>query len=113
MIRKVWAGFLTCVISGIALADDRTLDRPEWGKYFSNFDATGTLVIVDERQSPPATLVFNRDRSLRGYSPASSFKIPHTLFALDAGAVADEFQDFKWDGVPRKFFGHNQDQNLR
>ena len=33
------------------------------------------------------------------YSPASTFKVPHTLFALDAGEVKDEFQVFPWDGV--------------
>ncbi len=37
----------------------------------------------------------------------------HTLFALDAGAVRDEFQVFKWDGVVRDFVAHNQDQDLR
>lgn len=113
MIRRLWTVVLVSVISGVAVADDRTIDKPDWGKYFSQFNATGTLVIVDERQSPPVTLVFNRDRSVRRYSPASTFKIPHTLFALDAGAVADEFQVFKWDGVERSFSGHNQDQNLR
>ena len=47
------------------------------------------------------------------YSPASTFKIPHTLFALQHGAVRDEFQVFQWDGVSRTFAGHNQDQDLR
>jgi beta-lactamase class D OXA-2 len=68
---------------------------------------------VDERQMLPATLVFNRDKSTRRYAPASTFKIPHTLFALDAGVVADEFQVFRWDAVKRTFAGHNQDQDLR
>ena len=113
MTRRYWVVLLAAVISSGAVANDRTLDKPDLGKYFAEFGATGTLVIVDERQTPPATLVFNRDRSTRRYSPASTFKIPHTLFALDAGAVADEFQVFKWDGVKRGFPGHNQDQNLR
>ena len=95
------------------MAGDATLEKPEWGAYFAQFGATGTLVVVDERQTPSATLVFNRERATRRYAPASTFKIPHTLFALDAGAVADEFQVFKWDGVKRAFDGHNQDQTLR
>jgi beta-lactamase class D len=104
---------LASILSGIAVADDGLLDRPDWGAYFAEFGATGTLVVVDERQTPPATLVYNRDRAKRRYSPASTFKIPHTLFALDAGVVVDEFQVFAWDGVMRTFAGHNQDQNLR
>ena len=113
MTGRVWAVLLASIFSGIAAADDGTLDKPEWGAYFAEFGATGTLVVVDERQTPPTMLVFNRDRAVRRYSPASTFKIPHTLFALDAGAVVDEFQIFEWDGVARNFPGHNQDQTLR
>lgn len=110
---RLWAILLASIISGVAAADDAALDKPEWGAYFAEFGATGTLVVVDERQTPPTMLVFNRDRAVRRYSPASTFKIPHTLFALDAGAVVDEFQVFEWDGVTRTFPGHNQDQTLR
>lgn len=112
-IKRCWAFLLASVISCGALADNRAVERPDWGKYFAEFGATGTMVIVDERRGSAKTLVFNRDRSVQRYSPASTFKIPHTLFALDAGAVVDEFQVFKWDGVKRTFAGHNQDQNLR
>lgn len=110
---KLLAILLASVLSSPAAADDGMVDRPDWNAYFTKFGATGTLVVVDERQTPAATLVFNRERSARRYSPASTFKIPHTLFALDAGAVADEFQVFAWDGVKRSFPGHNQDQTLR
>ncbi len=113
MSKVLRAVLLVFMMSGVAVADERIVDRPDWGRYFSDFDATGTLVIVDERESPPRILVFNRDRSVRRYSPASTFKVPHTLFALDAGAVEDEFQMFKWDGVKRSYAGHNEDQNLR
>ena len=113
MTRALWTYLLAAFFSVFAWAGDGTRDKPDWGAYFAEFGATGTLVVVDERQTPAATWVFNRDRSTRRYSPASTFKIPHTLFALDAGAAADEFQVFKWDGVKRSFDGHNQDQTLR
>ncbi len=113
MASVLWSFLLAACFSGFALADDGALDKPEWGAHFGRFGATGALVVVDERQTPAQTLVFNRERSSRRFSPASTFKIPHTLFALDAGAVTDEFQVFKWDGVKRSFNGHNQDQTLR
>lgn len=113
MAMRLWTILLASVVSGTALADDRAVDRPDWGAHFAKFGATGTLVIVDERRTPAAALVFDRERSTRRYAPASTFKIPHTLFALDAGVVADEFQVFAWDGVKRSFPGHNQDQTLR
>lgn len=58
-------------------------------------------------------VVYNPERAASRFSPASTFKIPHTLFALDAGVVTDEFQVFKRDGVEHAFAGHNRDQDLR
>lgn len=75
-------------------------ERSEWGKYFSDRNVTGTIYIVDERPGG-GNFVYNRDRAERRFTPASTFKIPHALFALDAGIVKDEFQVFPWDGVKR------------
>jgi len=96
-----------------AHTQEGTLERSDWKKFFNDFQAKGTIVVADERQPDPAVLVFDQARSMKRYSPASTFKIPHTLFALDAGAVRDEFEIFRWDGVKRSFAGHNQDQDLR
>lgn len=88
-------------------------ERPDWGRFFDEFDAKGTIVVIDERVNNPPVWVYGQERASKRYSPASTFKIPHTLFALDAGVVRDEFQVFVWDGVERDFPGHNRDQDLR
>ncbi len=88
-------------------------ERPDWGRFFDEFDAQGTIVVVDERVKDSPVWVHGQERAGRRISPASTFKIPHTLFALDAGVVRDEFQVFKWDGIERDFSGHNCDQDLR
>jgi beta-lactamase class D len=99
------------VISTISSAAQ---ERPEWGEFFGEFKAQGTLVVVDERANSQSVLVYGPERARKRFPPASTFKIPHTLFALDAGAVHDEFQVFEWDGkVERDFSGHNRDQDLR
>ena len=113
MIERVWVALAAFFISSIVIARDSMIDKPEWSKHFTQAGVNGTIVVVDERKAPATTMVFDRERAARRYAPASTYKIPHTLFALDAGAVADEFQTFKWDGVKRTFAGHNQDQNLR
>ncbi|TVQ32422.1 MAG: class D beta-lactamase [Phycisphaeraceae bacterium] len=88
-------------------------ERSDWGRFFDEFDATGTIVVVDERVKSRSVWVYGQERADKRFSSASTFKIPHTLFALDAGAVRDEFQVFEWDGVKRNFSGHNRDQDLR
>ena len=46
-------------------------------------------------------LAYDVERAQKRFMPASTFKVPHALFALDAGAVRDEFQVIRWDGVKR------------
>ncbi|RUO31872.1 class D beta-lactamase [Aliidiomarina sedimenti] len=88
-------------------------ERPEWSDVFEEHDAEGTIVVVDGRSDRQPAMVFDEERAATRFSPASTFKIPHTLFALDAGVVEDEFQVFEWDEVERDFAGHNGDQDLR
>src|SRR5207302_1318723 len=46
--------------------------------------------------------------------PASTFKIPNSVIALETGVVGDPDKDvFKWDGVVRSIEGWNRDHTLR
>jgi beta-lactamase class D len=105
---------VTClVISPVSQAETIKNQGAEWAKYFKKYDAKGTIVVLDKRGQQDKTWVYDKNRAQQRYSPASTYKIPHTLFALDAGLVNDEFQVFTWDGVKRGYSPHNQDQNLR
>lgn len=106
------------VMAPLSYAQVGATERSEWGQYFDELNAKGTIVVVDGREDvsqgmSEQVLVFNDSRAKQRFSPASTFKIPHTLFALDSGVIRDEFQVFKWDGVVRGSPPHNQDQTLR
>ena len=45
-------------------------------------------------------------------SPASTFKIPHALAALDTGVVSGPNHTMKWDGVPRAYESWRHDHTL-
>ena len=114
MKRRIFALLLFGFsLASISHAAEAVRDRSDWANIFNKFDAQGTIVVADERAATRSISVHDEDRARKRYSPASTFKIPHTLFALDAGAVRDEFQVFKWDGIARDFAPHNQDQDLR
>lgn len=114
-LRKIFIKVTTLTLAIIAFnaSSDKITERTDWGQYFERYSAKGTIVILDARNNVRQTYVYNKDRANEQFSPASTFKIPHTLFALDAGVVEDEFQVFAWDGVKRNFAAHNQDQTLR
>ena len=46
------------------------------------------------------------------FEPASTSKIPHTLIALETGAVEGPDTPFAWDGVDRGIRSWNRDQTL-
>jgi beta-lactamase class D len=103
-----WAG-----ITGTTDAAAAVQERPEWARHFADADARGTIVVVDERGPVATVAVHDAERAARRHSPASTFKIPHSLFALDAGILRDEFQVIPWDGVKRDNPAWDQDQTLR
>src|SRR5262245_19777510 len=45
-------------------------------------------------------------------TPASTFKIPHALAALDSGVLTGPDHVFKWDGQPRSFEAWRRDHTL-
>ena len=65
-------------------------ERPDWKLFFSDQAVDGTIVIADERSGE--MLAYDVERAQKRFMPASTLKCP-ALFALDAGAVRDEFQD--------------------
>jgi beta-lactamase class D len=46
---------------------------------------------------------YNRGRVDTGFLPASTYKIFNSLVALETGAVRDETEVLKWDGIKRMF----------
>ncbi|MGB4072740.1 class D beta-lactamase [Pseudomonas sp.] len=130
-LRISWLAACFAICSSTALADvistprDKIVSAPlanvsgserevaGWKSIFDKYDTDGTIVVKDYRGASSKTYVYNKARSTVRYTPASTFKIPHSLFALDAGVVKDEFQTFKWDGVINEIPTHNQDQTLR
>lgn len=56
-------------------------------------------------------VVRNEKRAERDFLPASTFKIPHTLIALQSGVVEKD-EVFKWDGKDRGYEPWNRDLSL-
>ena len=104
---------LTAAFLPICSAEEKQQERPDWARFFKEAGVVGTIAVADERTEGKATGIFDEARSRKRFPPASTFKIPHALFALDAGVVRDEFQIFKWDGVHRDIETWNRDQDLR
>jgi beta-lactamase class D len=86
-------------------------------------DAANPLSAVFEEKQIDATMiveslddsrqfVHNAARASRQMSPASTFKVPNTLIALDRGVVTSKESVFTWDGTDRGVPQWNRDQTL-
>ncbi len=91
--------------AGIVNAEDSGLE-----KLFSERNLEGTIVISS--LDGMTEYLYNKNRSEKRFLPASTFKIPNTLIALDEGAIANEKEIIKWDGEDKGWDLWNKDQSL-
>lgn len=86
-------------------------ERPEWKRHFDAAGSRGTLVVYD--QARDTTHVFDAERARTAFIPASTFKIPNSLIALEAKVLRDERQILPWDGETRSIASWNRPHTLR
>jgi len=105
----------TTLLPGRSFANvsyQRSEFRDDLAKRFFDLGTTGTFVAykVDDY----LIIASDKVRSGEGKLPASTFKIPNSIIALETGVVEDPDKDvFKWDGVTRSIEPWNRDHTLR
>ena len=77
---------------------------------FQEQGVIGTLVVASA--DGEVLHVHNAKRAETRFSPASTFKIPNTLIALDTAVVTSKDATFKWDGSDKGLPAWNKDQTL-
>ena len=86
--------------------------RADLAKLFADAGTAGTF--VGYKVDDYLVVSSDSDRSGEAKLPASTFKIPNSLIALETGVVGDPDKDvFKWDGVVRSIEAWNKDHTLR
>jgi beta-lactamase class D len=94
------------------VAQQRTEFRDDLAKHFFDEGTVGTF--VGYKVDDYLIIASDKDRSGEAMLPASTFKIPNSLIALETGVVGDPDKDvFKWDGVTRSIEAWNHDHTLR
>ena len=94
------------------VAPQRSEIRESLAKRFADEGTVGTF--VGYKTDDYLIIASDTDRSGQAFLPASTFKIPNSLIALETGVVQDPDRDvFKWDGVRRSIEAWNQDHTLR
>ncbi|WP_243712602.1 class D beta-lactamase [Actinomadura sp. 6K520] len=96
-------------------ADERlrpgTIVRDDLRAVFDAAGVRGTFALLDVRTR--STTVVDRRRAETRLVPASTFKVPHALVALETGAVKSPDEVIPWDGTPQPFPDWERDMTMR
>jgi beta-lactamase class D len=94
------------------VAPQRSEIRDALAKHFADAGTVGTF--VGYKTDEYLIIASDAERSGQAFLPASTYKVPNSLIALETGVVADPDKDvFKWDGMKRSIEAWNQDHTLR
>ncbi|MEA5499941.1 class D beta-lactamase [Limnoraphis robusta] len=85
--------------------------QPNFSKHFDELNIEGSIIISDLNQN----LIYqhNLERNTTAFLPASTFKIPNSLIALETGVIESDISVLTWDGIERSFPEWNRDLNMR
>jgi len=94
------------------VAPQRSEIREDLARHFTDEGTVGTF--VGYKTDDYLVIASDNDRSGEAKLPASTFKIPNSVIALETGVVGDPDKDvFQWDGVTRSIEAWNRDHTLR
>ena len=94
------------------VAPQRSEIREDLAKHFADEGTVGTF--VGYKTDDYLIIASDKDRSGQPVLPASTFKIPNSVIALETGVVGDPDKDiFNWDGVVRSIEAWNRDHTMR
>lgn len=97
MTRKLWLTIIA-IIAAINCYSNPPEEIPALKNVFDKFRVDGSILIYGLNENTYTG--YNLERCNTAFSPASTFKIPNTLIALETG-VATTQSVFEWDGQKR------------
>ena len=104
--------FAALLITAASCRNAHIKEHNEWGERFKQYGITsGCFMLRDHTHE--AVHLYNKDRCLQRFTPASTFKIFNSLAGLETAAVQDELKVLPWDSVVRWNPDWNKSMNMR
>ena len=81
------------------VVDDGSLEiiKSEFQTFLDSADVNGSILIWDEKKYYSNDFIWAKE----GRLPASTFKIPNSIIALELGIIENDSMIIEWDGKPR------------
>jgi beta-lactamase class D len=85
--------------------------REDLKEFFDIPGLKGSIVIYDSNAGK--YIFYDKERSQKRFTPASTFKIFNSAAGIESGVINDTSYIFKWNGITHWNKNWNQDLNLR
>ena len=104
------AGIIVIII-GLTLNSfaNQPIEIPELKKIFDKYKVDGSILIYNQNEN--RYIGYNLERCNVAFCPASTFKIPNTLIALETGIITLD-SVFLWNGERRTFSSWEKDMTF-
>ena len=86
-------------------------EKPELNKILESAKVNGSILIYDYIDNEMMSNDFKWAE--KGHLPASTFKIPNSIIALETGVVESDTSILKWDGTPRRIPVWEKDMDIK
>ena len=85
--------------------------KSEFGNILDSLKVKGAILIYDLKNKTYYSNDFSWTK--RGIIPASTFKIPNSIIALETGVIINDSVIFKWNGEKRNFKKWEEDLTFK
>jgi beta-lactamase class D len=111
MLKKLCA-FLMSIFALVSCSNYHATEvNKNFEKYYEQYNVYGSFVLYDLKKDQ--FTFYNKEQYDQAFIPASTFKIIHSLIALETGVVQDENHLLPWDSLEREVPQWNQDHDLK
>ncbi len=112
----VLTGLFSCSNPEVSNAETEEIELseiivPEINQILESYDVAGSVLMYDPETKSYYSNDF--DWAKTACSPASTFKIPNSIIALETGVLENESSIFKWNGEPRRLEKWEKDLTLK
>jgi beta-lactamase class D len=94
----------------VSCYSNQPIELPELKTVFDEYKVEGSILIYNQNDN--VYMGYNLARCNIAFCPASTYKIPNTLIALESGIATTE-SIFKWNGEKRTFPSWEKDMTIK
>jgi beta-lactamase class D len=111
MLLRIIALVFLCLVGLTSYITPSFYEDQDIANIIKSHGVEGTMAISSLENN--TNYIHNKSRANKRLSPASTFKIPHSLIAIDSQVLNNQYEKIKWDGEARFLDSWNKDQNLQ